>query len=197
MKTISDMTDSEKLDFYLERAELGNTKCQYWATQLINSVDYFPNRKVEALKWLIIATMLNPTLVPFEVMTYMQTHLSDEERDAAFNLAQLWLEDKSIEDETRDESLWSLDLLEWKYPKKDLRQNATEADIEHWVFAALDGAFDTSLIESILIQKLEEKIKSNWTFQIILKNKQEISNSDKSVLDDVLAMGQRRFKLTS
>ena len=193
-ESIKSMSNEEKLTFYLLRAERGYPLCQYWASQHINAAEIYPNRSIEALKWLIIASILDPTSVPKDVVTYMQTHLTDAQRDETFILVQQWLEIK-LANESEDESVWSIELSKYKYPNKDFREDASEAEISKWLMSTLDGNFDLDSIASITINPITDANSINWYSEFKAKNLTEYSEEDKNHLISVMQMGQLRLKL--
>ena len=54
------MSRQQMLAYYLERAEAGYPSYQYFASQEICASDDYPDRQVQALKWLLIASVLHP-----------------------------------------------------------------------------------------------------------------------------------------
>ena len=192
-ESIESMIKDEKLTYHLLRAERGFPLSQYWASQHINAADSYPNRSIESLKWLIIATLLDPTSVPKDVITYMQTHLTDAQRDEAFSLVQEWLEAK-LTNQDEDESLWSIELSKYKYPNKDFREDASAAEIGKWLMSILEGNFDLDSIETIKVIPIADSNSINWHCEIKSKNA-EYSEGDKEHLNSVMKMGQLRFRL--
>jgi hypothetical protein len=88
------MTLEEELAYLLERAEAGHPTYQYLASQRICSSESYPDRQVEALKWIIIARTFDVASGPQEVLDYLSTGLSDSDRERAFDLAESWLEER-------------------------------------------------------------------------------------------------------
>jgi hypothetical protein len=116
------MSRQERLAYYLERAEAGYPSYQYFASQEICASDGYPDRQVQALKWLLIAYVLHDASVPKEVRLYLSSAMTEADTARALMLASDWFAQKARTDIPQDESLWSRELLE------ALRPNSTAAD---------------------------------------------------------------------
>ena len=103
-------TPDERLAYNLERAEAGHPSYQYFASQSICASDDFPDRRVEALKWLFIAGVLDEVSAPVEVRHYLSSCMTEEEVDRAVALAAAWFAEKARTDIPQDDSLWSQEL---------------------------------------------------------------------------------------
>ena len=116
------MSRQERLTYYLERAEAGYPSYQYFASQEICASDDYPDRQVQALKWLLIASVLHDASVPTEVRLYLSSAMTEADTARSLTLASDWFVQKARADIPQDESLWSRELLE------ALRPNSTAAD---------------------------------------------------------------------
>ena len=110
------MTPAENFAYTLERAEAGHPSFQYFASQLICASNDYPDRQVVALKWLLIAGVLDDASAPEEVRHYLSSVMSPEDTARAFKLAEDWFEEKARTGIPQDESLWSRSLLKLMRP---------------------------------------------------------------------------------
>ena len=109
-------TKEEKFARYLEDAEHGASSFQVFLASMIIADANYPDRMVEALKWVYISKCLKDTLADDNIISFLTRGMTDQEVERALNLVDAWVESKINEahDESIDpESLdWSKELQE-------------------------------------------------------------------------------------
>jgi len=91
---MSNKTDQTKLERYLELSEHGASSFQcFLASEIISSTSY-PNRMVEALKWVLISRLLEDELATDSVIDFLSRGMDEIEINFAFELAELWIQMK-------------------------------------------------------------------------------------------------------
>lgn len=92
------MTFEEMLHF----ADRGNSSIQNFLAMAINANTNYPDRLVEAYKWVCISHMMGDSLSPFELSSFLSGGLTKEETDRAHALVDEWWERKTLEAHDED-----------------------------------------------------------------------------------------------
>ena len=91
---MSNKSDQTKLERYLELSEHGVSSFQcFLASEIISSTSY-PNRIVEALKWVLISRFLEDELATDSVIDFLSRGMDEDEINFAFELAEHWIQAK-------------------------------------------------------------------------------------------------------
>jgi len=102
----------------IELAELGRPGWAYQAAAFINASDNYPNRRLESLKWLLIAQLFDPETVPEKVIDFMYYGSTQDEVDKVSQMVEQWFIDKNRNAQNTDESQWHENILKGKYPQR-------------------------------------------------------------------------------
>ena len=106
------------LERSIEMAELGRPGWAYQAAAYINGSENYPNRRLETLKWLLIAQLFDSETVPKSVLDFMYYGSTQDEALRVSLMVEEWFIDKNRFDPSRDESQRHKSILKDKYPQQ-------------------------------------------------------------------------------
>jgi hypothetical protein len=184
----------QDLEMLLSRAERGFVESQKMASQQILQADDYPNRYLDAVRWLLIARVLDEEAVSQDVLEYFVVSLCPTKYDEVFALAERWLAKKVENSAGEDEARWAPELRQYKYPDQDVRQTATAEMIVHWM---KNGMGDETIWSDFTQMKVLPKVsgKGDWLCEFEYIGSDVSQTSDFNAYKSVLKMAQREFKL--
>lgn len=101
--------DAEEFDRYELLAENGHPTYQYFFSAAINSTSNYPDRLVQAYKWIFLSILLGEKHYK-DVLSFLAHTMSTEEIARAGLLAEDWLSNKFDEDNEQAKTKWSQSL---------------------------------------------------------------------------------------
>lgn len=184
----------QDLTMLLSRAERGYVDSQKMASQQILKADDYPNRYLEAVRWLLIARVLDEEAVPQDVLEYLVVSLYPTKYEEVFALAERWLDKKVENSAGEDEAKWAPELRQYKYPDQDVRKTATAEEIVSWL---KNGMGDETIWSDFTQMRVvpNESSEGDWRCEFEYIGSDVSQTSDLHAYKSVLKMAQREFKL--
>jgi len=184
----------QDLAMLLSRAERGYVESQKMASQQILKADDYPNRYLEAVRWLLIARLLDEEAVSQDVLEYLVVSLDPTKYEEVFTLAEHWLDKKVENSAGEEEAKWAPELRQYKYPDQDVRKTASTEEIVRWI---KNGMGDETIWSDFTQMRvaLNESCEGDWHCEFEYIGSDESQTSDLNAYQSVLKMAQREFKI--
>ena len=104
----------EEIKWHQSDANLGYTKAQHHLGLLYLKSAANAGELYQAYKWLFISVALGNEMARDDLIE-VNTRLDYEQINEAYQLAEDWFEEKFDEEFNRDESVWSPELMKWRF----------------------------------------------------------------------------------
>ena len=188
------METKRDLALLLRRAERGYVESQRMASQEILKEDDYQNRYLEAVRWLLIARVLDEASVSQDVLEYLVASLSPPKYEEVFALAERWFDKKVENSAGEDEAKWAPELRQYKYPDQDVRKTATAEEIVSWMKNSMGDETIWSDFTQMRVAP-NESSEGDWRCEFEYIGSDVTQTSDLHAYQSVLKMAQREFKL--
>lgn len=104
----------DEINWHLSDADLGFTKAQHRLGLLYLESENDIDAIYQAYKWLFISVFLGNQEAK-DALIDVNVKLDYAQIDEAYELAETWFEEKFDEVIARDESMWSPELMKWRF----------------------------------------------------------------------------------